>query len=229
LILDLPPIVVEIQHTVDSLFIKKVVNYSLEAFERHKLDPIVLIICTDTLSDCVAKDVKTSDFPACYDFPSTGWACNCLIVCKARVQEYIDTMPLDPFVALSLFLTSWAITINGILYPDDPTIQYLYTLALQRHQSRLGDQHSINMSLPTSLKPGKDLMSKRVVQEPRVINYITEALTKTKNDYFIGNCEWKNGTRSDMVLEPKCSTLDLPPIGSKTSSPCSSKILSCTS
>lgn len=32
------------------------------------------------------------------------------------------------------------------------------------------------MSLPPSLKPRKDLMSKRTVQEPRVVNYIIEAL-----------------------------------------------------
>jgi hypothetical protein len=68
------------------------------------------------------------------------------------------------------------------------------------------------MSPPTILSPGKDLTSKRLVQEPKVINYITEALTKTKNDYSIGNCEWKNGTHSDLVLEPKCLTLDLSPI-----------------
>jgi hypothetical protein len=90
-------------------------------------------ICINTLSDCVAEDVETtSDFTACYDFPSTGWASSCLIVCKIRVQEYIDAVSLDPFVALSLFLTSQAITINDILCPDDPIIQYLYTLALYK-------------------------------------------------------------------------------------------------
>ncbi|KAI8083844.1 hypothetical protein BDF21DRAFT_398054 [Thamnidium elegans] len=52
-------------------------------------------------------------------------------------------------------------------------------------------------------------MSKIIIQEPKVTNFIKEALTKTKNDYFIGNCEWKNGICSDIVLEPKCPTLDL--------------------
>ncbi|KAI9476334.1 MAG: hypothetical protein EXX96DRAFT_507466 [Benjaminiella poitrasii] len=140
-VLNLPPIIIEIQHTVNRLFMKRVINYSLEAFNRHKLDPIVLIICTDTLSDSVAKDVKTSDIPACYEFPSTGWACNCLIVCKRRVLEYTDTMPLNPFIALTLFLTSRELTKNCSLYPDDPTIQYMYTLASHLHQNRLGDQN----------------------------------------------------------------------------------------
>ncbi|KAI9365598.1 hypothetical protein BD770DRAFT_335997 [Pilaira anomala] len=50
-------------------------------------------------------------------------------------------MPLNPFIALILFLTSRELTINCSLYPDDPTIQYLYTLASHLHQNRLGDQH----------------------------------------------------------------------------------------
>ncbi|EPB82505.1 hypothetical protein HMPREF1544_10758 [Mucor circinelloides 1006PhL] len=80
---------------------KFVINYSLQAFERYELDPIVLVICTNTLSDCIAKAVEeATDFPACYSFPSTGWASRCLIVSKPRVQECIDTILLDPFVAL---------------------------------------------------------------------------------------------------------------------------------
>ncbi|KAI9366379.1 hypothetical protein BD770DRAFT_438527 [Pilaira anomala] len=68
------------------------------------------------------------------------------------------------------------------------------------------------MSLPTKLKPGKDLMAKEALRDPKVINLITESLVKTTDDYFIGNCEWKDGTRSDMVLEPKNAFSDLPPL-----------------
>ncbi|CEG81469.1 hypothetical protein RMATCC62417_15672 [Rhizopus microsporus] len=50
-------------------------------------------------------------------------------------------MPLSPFVILGLFLTSRATDINDVACPNDPTIQYLCTLALQKHQSRLEDQH----------------------------------------------------------------------------------------
>ncbi|RCH93419.1 hypothetical protein CU098_010935 [Rhizopus stolonifer] len=69
---------------------------------------------------------------------------------------------------------------------------------------------SWNISLST-LTPGKDQMSKRIVQDTKVLSYITKAITSTENDYFVGNCEWKNGTRSDVVLQPKSSSMDLPP------------------
>lgn len=106
-----------------------------------KLDPIVLILCTDTLSDSAAKDIHTGNIPGCYGYPSAGWACNCLFVCKRRVLEYTDTMPLNPFIALTLFLTGRELTKNCSLYQDDPTMQYLYTLASHLQQNRLGDQH----------------------------------------------------------------------------------------
>jgi hypothetical protein len=68
------------------------------------------------------------------------------------------------------------------------------------------------MSLPTNLTPGKDQMSKRIVQDAKVLNYITEAITSTEGNYFVGNCEWKDGTLSDVLLQPKSSSIDLPPI-----------------
>ena len=45
------------------------------------------------------------------------------------------------------------------------------------------------MSLPTKLKPGKDLVAKEVLRDPKVINIISESLVKTTDNYFIGNCE----------------------------------------
>lgn len=68
------------------------------------------------------------------------------------------------------------------------------------------------MSLPTKLKPGKDLMAKETLRDPKVVNLITESLVKTTDDYFIGNCDWKDGTRSDMVFEPKNALSALPPL-----------------
>ncbi|RCH83999.1 hypothetical protein CU097_001237, partial [Rhizopus azygosporus] len=86
-------------------------------------------------------DLMISNFPGCYEFPDKGWANSCLILCKIRVQEHIGTMPINTFIALGLFLTSRAIDINDTLCPNDPTIQYLYSLALQRHQSQFNAQH----------------------------------------------------------------------------------------
>ncbi|KAI7863366.1 hypothetical protein BDF14DRAFT_1734121, partial [Spinellus fusiger] len=44
-------------------------------------------------------------------------------------------VPINPFIALGLFLTSRALDINDTLCQNDPTIQYLHSLALQKHQT----------------------------------------------------------------------------------------------
>ena len=117
---DLPHVIIEIQHIIDNLFIKRVINHSLQSFKRRKLDPIVLIICTSRLSECVAKDLTISSFPGCYEFPAKGWANNCLVLCKIRVQGHTGTVPINPFIALGLFLTSRALDINDTLCRNDP-------------------------------------------------------------------------------------------------------------
>lgn len=52
------------------------------------------------------------------------------------------------------------------------------------------------------------------MRDSKVMDYITEVITKTRNDYFKGNCKWRDGTRSDIVLdlEPKSFSLKLLPI-----------------
>lgn len=116
------------QNRVGNLFIKRLINYSLQAFERYEVDPTVLVICTNAVSDRVAGVVETSDVSACDTFPSTGWASRCLIAFRRRVQEHVDNTPLEPFVALCLFLTTQAITINNPLCPAYTTDLRVYLI-----------------------------------------------------------------------------------------------------
>ena len=63
-----------------------------------------------------------------------------------------------------------------------------------------------------NLKNGNDPISKRIIRDPKAINLIAESLTGTTDHYFIGNCERNDGTRFDMVLEPKSAHSDLLPL-----------------
>ncbi|KAI7858076.1 hypothetical protein BDC45DRAFT_532357 [Circinella umbellata] len=64
-----------------------------------------------------------------------------------------------------------------------------------------------------SLCPGSDLMAKGITRNTSVIKIITSALVNGTDDYNIGDSEWPNSCRSDLVLEPKSlSTGLLPPI-----------------
>ncbi|KAI9243421.1 hypothetical protein BY458DRAFT_561218 [Sporodiniella umbellata] len=51
-----------------------------------------------------------------------------------------------------------------------------------------------------------------ILRDPKVINLITKSLVETTDNYFVGNCKWEDGIRSNMVLEPKNALSDFPPL-----------------
>ncbi|GAA5813688.1 hypothetical protein MFLAVUS_007174 [Mucor flavus] len=55
-------------------------------------------------------------------------------------------------------------------------------------------------------------MSKSIVRNPEVVNIITEALFNSKDKYIVCDSEWNNGTRPDLVFEPKAPIPESPPI-----------------
>lgn len=100
------PIIVEFQHTVNEECMRRVTNYSLEATKRCNRCPIVLIVCVNTLcSDINLYVLPNSRISSCYIFPSQVWATECFILCESSLRKCNTLPPLDPFVALGLFLT----------------------------------------------------------------------------------------------------------------------------
>ena len=47
------------------------------------------------------------------------------------------------------------------------------------------------------------------MRDPKLMGYITEAITKTRNDYFKDNYKWKAGARSDIVLNLEAKPFSL--------------------
>ncbi|KAI8368619.1 hypothetical protein EDC96DRAFT_504996 [Choanephora cucurbitarum] len=102
-VLNLPPIIVETQHTVNQLFMKRAVNYCLQAFKRYKVDPIILIVCVNTLHSYVVQSTMASRFPDGY--------VDCIILSKESLGVgNIDT-PLNSLIALGLLFTCRALSI----------------------------------------------------------------------------------------------------------------------
>lgn len=102
--LDLATIIVEFQHTIDQLFLKRIVNYCLQAFKRYKINPAILAACVDTLHTDAAHHTTASRFSGGYVFPSYRGAADCTVISKKKkalkaILIYLRThsMPLDCF------------------------------------------------------------------------------------------------------------------------------------
>ncbi|KAI7907605.1 uncharacterized protein BX663DRAFT_491428 [Cokeromyces recurvatus] len=133
--LGLPPIIIEIQQMVDKAFMKRAVGYCLQASKRYNVDPIILIICVNSLDSYVASRIVASDVYGGYDFLCDPWAANCIVLSKESLNKDNVSSPLDPLFALGLFFTSQALSIMSAPFANDPTIQYLYSLVTSREEN----------------------------------------------------------------------------------------------
>lgn len=136
--LDLSPIVIEFQHSVNKIFMKRATLYALEAYKRYQVEPIVLIVCMNTLSSDINQLTQPSRVLGCCSYPCHSWAADCLIMSKPSLSSLTTSQQSDPFAAFGLFLTQT--TPITELVCNDPTMEHLKSLALDHYDSLIGNQ-----------------------------------------------------------------------------------------
>ncbi|ORZ15956.1 hypothetical protein BCR42DRAFT_416209 [Absidia repens] len=146
----LPPILVEIQATVNESFMQRMIRYCQNVLQVHDSYPLALVICIDKVTPSTliekfqyADDTKPwlSSLQSC-DF----WAKSCSLVSKSTLSRVDpDCDDLMPLQALSSFLIEQSPTLHGHSHPNNPIIRQLYTLAMKavksqhEHESDFGD------------------------------------------------------------------------------------------
>jgi hypothetical protein len=99
--LDQPPIIVEVQATVNADFMNRAAHYCIMAYCRYKVLPILLIFNTQTTS------ISTNDRSSLNNFCALSlsceyWAKKCYLV-NANSASSENNNELHPFTALSVF------------------------------------------------------------------------------------------------------------------------------
>ncbi|KAJ8656906.1 hypothetical protein O0I10_007503 [Lichtheimia ornata] len=150
--LDLPPLIIEIQQRVDVKFMKRVIKYALEAYKRYQRDPIILIICVDTVHDDVMTLSQPSDVTGCVDIPCALWASKCILACDESLKSCNQVTPLQPFISLCLFFTKNAPSINDTCWSTDTTMQLLYGLAKDHYDSIIGNEQHLYEALQQTIE-----------------------------------------------------------------------------
>ncbi|GAA5816547.1 hypothetical protein MFLAVUS_010077 [Mucor flavus] len=206
--LDLLPIVIEFQHTVNFRFIKRTINYCLKAYDRYHIEPICLIVCIDTLAgDCYEQTMQSS-VTGCRSFPCIAWASRCLILSQASLVNCSTLLPLDPFVALGFFLTQRFVSITSSPFNEDSTMKFLYDLALKHYGSVVGDEQHM-AEVIKQVCDTQDCMNTRLLElihnhaSPQII---TDAI---KNSQFQNNqLKRKYSIDEDCSIYPTTSSLN---------------------
>ncbi|CDH49553.1 predicted protein [Lichtheimia corymbifera JMRC:FSU:9682] len=112
--------------------------YALQAYRRYKKDPVMLIICSGTLSDDVANLLKSSDVLGCRRYPCEGWGAKCLIMTKESLSTLTASEKRQPFASFGLFLTQ-SVPFSE-LSSDDETTKMLQSLAVDHYMSLIGNE-----------------------------------------------------------------------------------------
>lgn len=122
------------------------INYYLQANLRYDVEPIHLIICVGTLHKEIKDDVTDSRLPGIWSYFCKPWAAECSIMCSDSLNQNLSS-PLDPLIALGLFLNNRCHSTLDNPYASDATIQYLYVLTLHYHQVDLQNVTTLPMRL----------------------------------------------------------------------------------
>lgn len=141
---NLPPILLEIQYTVDSDFLLRLISYSVSAIRLHNtLPPIILIFAVSSIKYEVKKWITINkDHHFLLQYPCQPWTQRCYFVSNDSITSSLKR-PLDPFVALSMFLTSQHTSLLTNPYRDDTTVQQLYAIAKRIFQDQVSKHEDI--------------------------------------------------------------------------------------
>jgi ElaB/YqjD/DUF883 family membrane-anchored ribosome-binding protein len=127
-----PPILIEFQDKVSCDFMARLIKYSLSAYGRYKIYPIVLIFAIKGFSSAVVeKDFTVASKKFFLKTDSKFWAKECLLLSSKSILGYVGESPMNPIVAMGYFITSGAVSLASLKHQSDPTVRLLYQTSKQ--------------------------------------------------------------------------------------------------
>ncbi|KAG2224029.1 hypothetical protein INT45_009615 [Circinella minor] len=111
-----PPILIEVQHTVDNDFVLRLMTYAISVYRQYNKTPPIIL----TFYSC------------------QPWAKACYFVTESSIQSSLK-LPLPPFVALSTFFFGQYPSLSANPYNTDATIQLLYSIATRVFREQINE------------------------------------------------------------------------------------------
>ncbi|KAI7854958.1 hypothetical protein BDC45DRAFT_535087 [Circinella umbellata] len=159
---DMPPVIVEVQNTVDNSFIRRLQQYCSHVYNQQgDIDPVVLTLCVETVRTELANDFENSEVASFLKvLPSKYWAKNHFILAPITIQAELNdpNKQLHPLVALQYVFQKQACSLQSLEFQHDPTVKFLYSLA-------------------------KDALDHQVSQHQETVDVLVDVCTETKNQF----------------------------------------------
>lgn len=178
-----PPILIEIQKTVDQLFMSRLLTYSCNLFRHYKVYPVVLVFCVDNtvrneLDTFTPKVQKKYVLQA----ECRYWAKDCSILSKNSISNLLsNTGILERLVAIQHFFSSQQRSIMALLECNDPYIILLYKIAKEESekwikcdQAQLKALATITYASQKHLQKIKHMLEGVVPEDSKIVRHITQ-------------------------------------------------------
>ncbi|KAL0095428.1 hypothetical protein J3Q64DRAFT_1713059 [Phycomyces blakesleeanus] len=159
--LSFPPVLIEVQNTINNLFLQRLVSYSLTVVKTYHALPVVLVLGAKKISPVsliLDFNKQSEQKPWLLTIPSLIWARRCLIISKETIPDSIYyTNPLNPLLGLSLFLLEQQPSLHRHTYSEDPTIILLYQIAFAQLYPQETYQQNFQSAVETICSTNKRL------------------------------------------------------------------------
>ncbi|KAI9021743.1 hypothetical protein CLU79DRAFT_861210 [Phycomyces nitens] len=109
----LPPVIVEIQDTVDKPCIRRLIKYCGHIFDNYQVDPIALTICINTVRREIFKKLTETDkAPFMKRLPSDEWGQAHYFINETTIESSLQA-PLLPMVVSPYVMVKQRVSLLG--------------------------------------------------------------------------------------------------------------------
>ncbi|KAG0862805.1 hypothetical protein G6F16_012265 [Rhizopus arrhizus] len=142
---DQPPILIEIQNSVDQAFMIRLIQYCTRVYERFQVLPVVLVFVVVKFSskEFEKKFLPKVNTPYLLETSCEFWAQEVKFISAKSIENHIK-VGMNQLVALAYFTTCQSASLSSLEFADDSTVRFLYSI-YKTNMKKKGDSKIIQI------------------------------------------------------------------------------------
>ncbi|KAI9020017.1 hypothetical protein CLU79DRAFT_704465, partial [Phycomyces nitens] len=209
---DFPPMLIEIQRTIDQAFIDRLLNYSLNVKNEYEAKPVILVFGIERTCSYISTDFEETQHSFVKEISCKYWAKNCFFIDHDTIEKDLIQPSLHPLLAIGVFLCGQKPSLISMEHKNDTTMQKLYKIAKEQTEEE-------NKETPIAAALA-DVCNQTSTQFQKIINVIgamPDSLLKKRalayaddGVLYTETCKRKYFKKSSPCVSPMPAPLELP-------------------
>ena len=160
----MPPVLIEVQNTVDKSFIRRVIKYCGYLCDEYDVEPVVVIFSIHPIPSHIHNTFMDTDTASYMKIlPSRHWAKVVYFLDPKIIEESLAETPLPPLVAIEYVFSKQQQSLFGLEKKDDPIVKMLYALSKKALEDQIStDKKTVDALLDVCNNTGNQF--KRMIE-----------------------------------------------------------------